>query len=128
MRGPLAQDRREAAAYWNNFAPSATVVDAVQSPFRYSLTRSDRAGHILFIAVLDASGPKMNAAQRAWLAAQLATPQARAAGMRPVIGHLPLAGVSKGKNRIGKVITKAAPLREALEQGRVLDIRPEPPA
>ncbi|MDB5045058.1 MAG: metallophosphoesterase [Deinococcus sp.] len=116
----LARDRREAATYWTRFSPAGTVVDAAQYPFRYSLTRTDRAGRTLFIAVLDASGPKVDAAQRSWLAAQLATPQARAAGVRLVVGHLPLAGVSEGKNKPGEVIADAAQLREVLEQGRVL--------
>ncbi|THF71189.1 metallophosphoesterase [Deinococcus sp. Arct2-2] len=116
----LARDRREAAAYWTRFAPAGTVVDAAQYPFRYSLTRTDKAGRTLFIAVLDASGPKVDATQRAWLAAQLVTPQARAAGVRLVVGHLPLAGVSEGKNKPGEVITEAAPLREVMERGRVL--------
>jgi hypothetical protein len=116
----LTRDRREAAAYWKQLAPAGTVVDAAQYPFRYSLTRTDRAGRTLFIAVLDASGPGVDAAQRAWLAAQLGTPQARAAGVRLVVGHLPLAGVSEGKNRPGEVITQAAALREVMERGRVL--------
>jgi hypothetical protein len=109
----LTRDRREAAAYWKQFAPAGTVVDAAQYPFRYSLTRTDRAGRTLFLAVLDASGPGVDAAQ-------LGTPQARAAGVRLVVGHLPLAGVSEGKNRPGEVIAQAAALREVMERGRVL--------
>lgn len=116
----LVRDRREAAAYWTRFLPAGTVVDAAQYPFRYSLTRADKAGRTLFIAVLDASGPRVDAAQRAWLAAQLATPQARTAGVRLVVGHLPLAGVSEGKNKPGEVIAEAAALREVMERGRVL--------
>lgn len=110
----LARDRTEAARYWQGHAPALTYVDRSGFPFRYSF----RLGE-LFFAVLDASGPNVDAAQRRWLAAQLATPQARAARFRLVLGHLPLSGLSAGKNKPGEVISEAAALREVMERGDV---------
>lgn len=110
----LARDRTEAARYWQGHAPALTYVDRSGFPFRYSF----RLGE-LFFAVMDASGPNVDAAQRRWLAAQLATPQARAARFRLVLGHLPLSGLSAGKNKPGEVISEAAALREVMKRGDV---------
>ena len=110
----LARDRAEAARYWRAHAPALEYVDRAAFPFRYAFTFGE-----LFFAVLDAAGPNVDAAQRRWLAAQLASPQARAARFRLVLGHLPLSGVSAGRNRPGEVIREAGALREVMERGRV---------
>lgn len=110
----LSQDRVQAAAYWKANAPALKYLDRTAFPFRYSFTVQN-----VFIAVLDATGPNVEAAQRAWLAAQLATPAARGASFRLVMGHLPLAGISQGKNRSGEIIREGASLRQIMEQGRV---------
>lgn len=110
----LARDRREAARYWQAHPPAPRYVDRSAFPFRSSFTFGE-----LFFAVLDAAGPNVDAAQRRWLAAQLATPQARAARFRLVLGHLPLSGVSAGKNRPGEVLREAGALREVMERGQV---------
>ncbi|GGK97569.1 metallophosphoesterase family protein [Deinococcus radiotolerans] len=111
------RDRREAAAYWKAHVPPLAFVDRAAFPFRFSFTLG---GGALFIASLDASGPDVTATQRAWLAAQLTSPAARAAGARLVVGHLPLAGVSAEKNRPGEVIRDPGPLRQVMEAGHVL--------
>lgn len=110
----LPRDRREAAAYWQKHAPKLTYVDRSAFPFHYSLTLEN-----VFIVVLDAAGPQVDASQRQWLAAQLATPQARAARYRLVMGHLPLAGVSREKNKAGELIGEARALRKVMELGHV---------
>lgn len=112
----LARDRREAAAYWAAHPPALNYAERAAFPFRYSFTHGP-----LFVAVLDASGPGVDAAQRGWLAAQLATPAARAAAVRLVLGHLPLAGLSHEKNRPGEVIrpADALALRGVMERGGV---------
>lgn len=92
-------------------------MDRAAFPFRFSVTLG---GGAVFIASLDASGPDVSAGQRAWLAAQLASPVARAAGARLVVGHLPLAGVSAEKNRSGEVLREAGALRQVMEAGGVL--------
>lgn len=112
----LPRDRREAVTYWQSHAPALNYVDRAAFPLRYSFAVQN-----VFVAVLDATGPRVDAAQRAWLAAQLATPQARAARFRLVLGHLPLAGLSREKNRVGEVIrpADALPLRRVMQEGRV---------
>lgn len=110
----LPTDRREAARYWQNHVPALNFVDRAQFPFRYSFGQGN-----VFVAVLDAAGPQVAAEQRAWLAAQLRTPQARAARFRLVVGHLPLVGISREKNRPGEVIAQAGALRQVLEAGQV---------
>ncbi|BBN96007.1 metallophosphoesterase [Deinococcus grandis] len=111
------RDRREAATYWAAHVPPLAFVDRAAFPFRFSVTLG---GGAVFIASLDASGPDVSAGQRAWLAAQLASPVARAAGARLVVGHLPLAGVSAEKNRSGEVLREAGALRQVMEAGGVL--------
>ncbi len=110
----LPGDRREAAAYWKGHVPPLNFVDRGQFPFRYSFRVQN-----VFVAVLDATGPQVGAEQQAWLAAQLQTPQARAARFRLVVGHLPLAGISREKNRPGEVIAQAGALRQVMEGGGV---------
>lgn len=116
----LNRDRREAAAHWAAHPPALNFADRSGFPFRYSFTLKAASGRTLFVAALDASGPNVGAEQRGWLARQLASAPARTAGARIVLGHLPLTGVSAGKNRPGEVIRDAAPLREVMEEGGVL--------
>lgn len=113
----LPRDRREARTYWQAHPPALTFVDRADFPFRSSFTLG---GGTVFLATLDAAGPVVDPGQRAWLAAQLASAPARAAGIRLVLGHLPLSGVSEGKNRAGEVIRDAGPLRQVMQEGRVL--------
>ncbi|WP_102127648.1 metallophosphoesterase family protein [Deinococcus planocerae] len=113
----LQRDRKLAADYWRGHAPKLDYVERAHFPFRYTFTFGNGR---LFVAVLDASGPNVGADQRLWLVRQLATPEARRAGIRLVLGHLPLAGVSGGKNKPGEVIRDPLPLRKVMEEGRVL--------
>lgn len=110
----LALDRHEAAAYWKNHVPELHFVDRANFPFWYSFVAQN-----VFVAVLDATGPKVGAEQRAWLAAQLAAPVAQNARYRLVMGHLALAGISREKNKVGEVIAEATALRAVLERGNV---------
>ncbi|UBV43051.1 metallophosphoesterase [Deinococcus taeanensis] len=113
----VPRDRREAAAYWQAHVPPLAYVDRALFPFRYSFTL---AGGQVFVASLDAAGAAVDAAQRSWLAAQLASRAARQARVRLVLGHLPLAGVSADKNRPGEVIREAGALQQVMLAGEVL--------
>lgn len=113
-----ARDRREAAAHWTAapwtaHTPPLDFVSREGFPFAYSfvLARGDTR---VFVAVIDATGAHPPAHTEAWLNAQLQTPQARGAAARLVMGHLPLAGVSQGRDRPGEVI---APARAAALAG-----------
>lgn len=110
----LKGDRVQAERYWAAYAPALNYLDRAHFPFWYSFKVQN-----VFIAVLDASGPNVGTDQRAWLSAQLATPAAKSARFRLVMGHLPLAGVSREKNRPGEIIREAQALRQVMEQGQV---------
>ncbi|MFC4426680.1 metallophosphoesterase family protein [Deinococcus navajonensis] len=113
----LRRDRQAAGAYWQSRPPALNFTERTAFPFQYSFTL---AGGQVFVASLDATTPQVGATGRAWLAGQLASPEARQARIRLVLGHLPLAGVSQEKNRPGEVLRDAAPLRVVMEQGKVL--------
>jgi hypothetical protein len=89
-------------------------VDAGDFPFHYSALQND-----VFWLVWDASSSRIPASQLSWARRQLASPEARAARLRLVVGHLPLAGVSQGRDRPGEVIDQAAVVQSLLEAGRV---------
>ncbi|MDF1522941.1 MAG: metallophosphoesterase [Trueperaceae bacterium] len=73
----------------------------------------------LFVAVVDASGPVVDDRERAALAAALASPSARSAALRWVVGHLPLLGVAEGRDRDGEALWRAEELRDLLVAGDV---------
>lgn len=110
----LNTDRQEAAHYWNTHIPVLAYADRTNFPFRYSFTVQN-----VFIAVLDASGPHVSPEQQVWLKQQLNSSTARTAQFRLVMGHLPLAGVSREKNRPGEIIREAQALRQIMQQGNV---------
>jgi hypothetical protein len=89
-------------------------VDAGDFPFHYSSLQND-----VFWLVWDASSSRIPASQLSWARRQLASPEARAARLRLVVGHLPLAGVSQGRDRPGEVIEQAAAVQSLLEAGQV---------
>ncbi|CAM3328519.1 metallophosphoesterase [Deinococcus deserti] len=113
----LTRDRREAARYWQAHPPVLNFVDRSSFPFQYSFTLGE--GRV-FVASIDASRSQLGTASQTWLAAQLDTPEARQAGVRLVLGHLPLAAVSQGKNRPGEILRDAPALRSVMAKGKVL--------
>ena len=115
----LARDRRLAAEYWQAHAPRLSYLERSAFPFHYTFFLADDTGRTAFFAVIEAAGPNVDEAQRTWLAAQLATPAARAAKVRLVVGHLPLSGLSVGRNKPGEIIAQAAQLVQILKAGRV---------
>lgn len=112
----LPRDRAEAQRYWQAHLPALEYLDRRHFPFYYSY--SLHSGEV-FIAVLDAATPEVNETQRAWLTAQLASDAARKARFRLVVGHLPLAGISREKNRPGEILRGAQELRQIMERGKV---------
>jgi hypothetical protein len=112
----FAHEREAAAAYWRDPGHLAglDLVDGDGHPFAWSF----RLGP-LFVAVLDASGPVIGQAERAWLQATLDSPPARTATLRWVMGHLPLLGIAEGRAREGEVLLRAEGLRELLREAAV---------
>ncbi|MFC6592114.1 metallophosphoesterase family protein [Deinococcus lacus] len=117
-----ARDRREAARYWQAHPPAAELLDGQDFPFQYTFRVRDTAGRTLWGAVLDAPGPALRPGAVAWLRRQLTSEAAQAAQVRLVVGHLPLSGISAGKNAPGEVLRPgdAAALALALQEGGVL--------
>lgn len=103
------RERAAAAAHLRAHDPGLEFQDAAGYPFDYSFTAGP-----LFVVVWDASSATVTAAQREWLLRELASPAARAARERIVMGHLPLVGVAEGRARPGEVLAGAAELREFL--------------
>lgn len=106
------RERDAAQAYWQqpldqNSLPYQSREDF---PFTYSFTFGE-----VFFAVWDASSATVTDEQRAWLARDLSSPAAQRAKLRVLIGHLPLYGVSEGKNQPGEVLTDGNTLRGWLE-------------
>jgi len=105
----FARERSAAAAYWARpeHRSGLDVVDGADAPFVWSF----RLGP-LFVAVVDASGPLLSDAERDRIDALLRAPAARAADLRWVVGHLPLVGISEGRDREGEVLWRAEDLRD----------------
>lgn len=112
----FGRERDAAAAYWNapHHRAGLDVVDDADAPFAWSFAVGP-----LFVAVVDASGPVLDAAERAALAATLATPAARGAALRWAVGHLPLLGIAEGRDRDGEVLWRAEELRDLMLAGGV---------
>ncbi|MBW6456649.1 MAG: metallophosphoesterase [Trueperaceae bacterium] len=112
----FAREREAAAAYWRDpgHLVGLELVDADDRPFAWSF----RLGP-LFVAVLDASGPVIDEAERAWLRATLDSPPARTATLRWVMGHLPLLGIAEGRDREGEVLWRAEALRDLMREAGV---------
>ncbi|MEB3185734.1 MAG: metallophosphoesterase [Cyanobacteriota bacterium] len=109
-------DRAAVRRFWSprRQALGLRFVDTADFPFHYSALQDE-----LFLLVWDASSSRIAASQLSWARQQLAGPQARQARLRLVVGHLPLAGVSQGRDRPGEVLEQPAALQNLLEEGRV---------
>ena len=127
----FAPDRDAARRYWQAHRPALNYADAGQFPFWYShiLRACPHTGgtaggtpgktgcQTVFVAVVDATTDTLQSER--WLQAQLASPAARSARMRIVMGHLPLYGLSVGRSKAGEVLRSGERLRGLLEQWKV---------
>lgn len=106
------RDRRLAVEYWGGRHGDLGIHDGGRYPFYYAFTRGD-----VFFVVLDASTGAVVAdtAQMAWLTTALASPEARSAGLRVSMGHVPLYAVAEGRDRPGEVQAHPDSLRSILE-------------
>jgi hypothetical protein len=111
-----AADREAVHRFWRarRQALGLQFVDAGDFPFHYSALQND-----VFWLVWDASSSRIPASQLSWARQQLASPAARQARLRLVVGHLPLAGVSQGRDRPGEVLDQAGLVQNLLFEGRV---------
>jgi hypothetical protein len=113
-----ARDREFALRHWRNpaHAPLLEFVDSTDFPFNYTFRQSG-----LFVLVWDASNEEIarSPAQLRWIEGALASREAQEAGVRIVLGHLPLYAVAVGRNRPGEVLAEPDSLRAMLERHRV---------
>lgn len=112
----FARERAAATRYWDDpqHLAGLDVVERGSFPFAWSF----RLGRT-FVAIVDASGPVLDATERDALARVLASSPAREAGLRWVVGHLPLVGIAVGRDRDGEVLWEAPSLRDLLVAGGV---------
>lgn len=110
------RDRDLAREYWQNprHDPKLNFVDRTHFPFYYSFIEKD-----IFFLVWDASFRNISSQQIAWAREALNSPSAREAKMRMAIGHLPLYGVAKGRDKEGEVLDNAELLQDFLESNNV---------
>jgi 3',5'-cyclic AMP phosphodiesterase CpdA len=106
----FGRERVAATRYWLEHTPDLNFVDRATFPFDYSF----RSGKV-FVLVWDASSARLSEATLAWAREALTGPEAQGAGLRLVIGHLPLYGIAEGRNSPGEVLENGDALRERLE-------------
>ncbi len=97
-------DRTLAENFWKERAGQTNLefVDSTHYPFYYSY----RKDHVFFIS-WDAAGSQVPSEVYAWMGKQLKSKAARKAGLRILLGHLPLYPIVEGKNRPGEIIASA---------------------
>jgi Calcineurin-like phosphoesterase len=110
------QERDLAAAYWRDpkHDPGVQFVDRTDFPFYFTFELND-----IFFLVWDGSSNHIPAEKLAWVEKTLASPQAKGAKMRILLGHLPLYAVAVGRNETGEVMENADQLRALLERYQV---------
>lgn len=109
-------ERELATAYWKNptHQPRLNFIDRSGFPFYYTFTQNQ-----IFYLVWDASSNIISAQQLAWVKKSLGSRIAQQAKMRIAIGHLPLYGISIGRDKVGEFLDNAEQLRSLLEQYQV---------
>jgi Calcineurin-like phosphoesterase len=108
------RDRRLAQTYWTNHTPQIPFVDREHFPFYYSFAQNN-----VFYMVWDASTAIISAEQVAWAKKSLSSSAAQQAKMRIAVGHLPLYGISVGREKPGEFLDQAESLRALLEKYQV---------
>jgi 3',5'-cyclic AMP phosphodiesterase CpdA len=110
------KDRDAASAYWNapSHHPGLQFVDRTHFPFYYTFQQND-----IFFLVWDASAATIPGAQIAWAEKSLSSSAAQSAKLRIAIGHLPLYGITVGRDEPGEFLDQAEALRSLLERHNV---------
>jgi 3',5'-cyclic AMP phosphodiesterase CpdA len=112
----FADDRTEAGRFWQPRRDSLglELLDGSGFPFHYAIRQGD-----VVVLVWDASSAAVPAAQLAWAERLLASPAAREARHRLVMGHLPLRAVGEGRDRAGEVLADADAMQALLQRHQV---------
>jgi len=110
------KDRTIASEYWQNLVTNLNLdfLDYYQFPFYYTFKYQD-----IFFLVWDASFSQIPPQEMEWIERSLASQEAQSAKMRIVMGHLPLYGVSQGRDVPGEILNNSNTLRQILEKYQV---------
>lgn len=110
------QERELAVEYWQNPQHNIGVnfIDRSLYPFYYTFEQEG-----IFFLVWDASTSRIPPDKLAWVEKNLSSKTAQEAKMRIVIGHLPLYGVAKGRDKVGEVLDNAQQLQDLLTKYNV---------
>ncbi len=109
-------DRASLRHFWNSQRDSLGLnfVDIADFPFHYTVLQDD-----VFWLVWDASSAFIPQQQISWARRQLASPAAYRAKLRFVVGHLPLVGISQGRDKPGEYLANSSLIHDVLETGNV---------
>jgi hypothetical protein len=110
----FARDRQLAQQYWQNHDPGLNFLDRQGFPFYYTFTQNN-----VFYLVWDASCDTIPPEQIAWAQNSLNSPEAKSAKLRLVLGHLPLYGITQGRDNPGNYLARADELHSLLERNDV---------
>ena len=112
----FGKERDLAKEYWNNpqNSPGLQFLDRDDYPFFYTFIYKD-----IFFMAWDGSTHIIPPEKLAWVEKTLASPQAKQAKMRILLGHLPLYGVALGRDKPGEVMENSEALRIMLEKYNV---------
>lgn len=110
----FARERQAAADYWRQHLPPLAFYDRDDFPFHYTFSLGP-----LFVLVWDGSSATLLPDTLAWAERALASDAAQRASLRLVMGHLPLFGVSEGRDQPGEILAEGERLRRWLEARQV---------
>ncbi len=104
-------ERELTKEYWDTTNVNLHFIDKTHFPYYYSFQSGD-----IFVASWDASSATITEENLAWLRREMSRPEARAARMRFVMGHLPLYSVAQERDAPGNVLNNKEQLRALLEE------------
>ena len=109
-------DRTAAIKFWQPQKEKLGLnyIDSNGFPFYYTALVNN-----IFWLIWDASSAEISDQQQNWVREQLASPIARKAKLRIALGHLPLRGISRGRDQPGEVLNQANQLQQILENGDI---------
>lgn len=111
---PLERERTE--NYWKTPGkyPGMHAIDMVNYPFYFSYM--DKKDGDIFYVTWDANSSIISSAELEWTKQQFASPAARNAKYRFLIGHMPLYGIAQERDSPGNVLPEPDNLRKWMEE------------
>lgn len=101
-------DRDAAVRYWDADDQGLEHIVAHDYPFNYAFAHGGA-----FVIVIDASSARLSEGQDAWALEQLGSTDAREAGVRVMVGHLPLLPIARGRDTPGEYLAEGQALARA---------------